>query len=192
MRKRLREKWNHRGVTLAEMLVTVLLMSIVLAAVTAGVTTSLRLYREIRKKADAQTLLSTAVMAVSENLYYSRDYQNGTFYSETAKGWVTYTNKTSDDSSARTEITCTVSGSAVPTSTDPSYRVLNSGSEPLGLYAVLGTGDDSEPFITYQDGVYTFTVRVLDKDGSELESQVAKVRTALWYANAGTESSTTS
>lgn len=193
MRKRLREKWNRRGISLAETLVTVLLLSIVLSAVTAGAAASLRLYREIRKKADAQTLLSTAVMAVSENLYYSRDDQNGSFYSETAKGWVTYSNEDAGDGSERTELTCTVqsaapgtadeSGQGSNTDASQSYRVLNSGSEPLGLYAVLGAEGESGPLITCEDGVYTFTIRVLDADGKELESQTAKVRSALWYAD---------
>lgn len=201
MRKQLREKWNRRGISLAETLVTVLLLSIVLSAVTAGAATSLRLYREIRKKADAQTLLSTAIMAVSENLYYSRDDQNGAFYSETAKGWVTYTNEDTGDGTGRTELTCTVRSTAPGTAaesgkesgTDPSssYRVLNSGSEPLGLYAVLGEAGESTPLISYEDGVYTFTVRVLDEDGKELESQVVKVRTALWYADSRTNAGKT-
>ncbi len=64
---------NTRGMSLAETLVTVLIFSVVLLAVTAGSAASYRVYKKVREQADAQTLLSTAILAVSEDLYNASD-----------------------------------------------------------------------------------------------------------------------
>jgi prepilin-type N-terminal cleavage/methylation domain-containing protein len=64
---------NRKGMSLAETLVTVIIFSVVLLAVTAGSAASYRVYKQVREKADAETLLSTAVLAVCEDLYNASD-----------------------------------------------------------------------------------------------------------------------
>ncbi|MGN0361253.1 MAG: type II secretion system protein J [Bilifractor sp.] len=55
------------GFSLTEMLVTVLLMSLATLAIAAGITAAVRTYREMTLKADAQTLLGTAIAAIDDD-----------------------------------------------------------------------------------------------------------------------------
>ncbi len=72
-----RQLCSKKGASLAETLVTVLIMSIVMMAVAGGAVVVQRVYHDVRLRADAQTLLSTTVMAVSEDLYYCDDIELG-------------------------------------------------------------------------------------------------------------------
>lgn len=58
---------SQKGFSLAEMLVTVLLMSLATLAIAAGVTAAVRTYRSMTLKAEAQTLLGTAIAAVDDD-----------------------------------------------------------------------------------------------------------------------------
>jgi type II secretory pathway pseudopilin PulG len=71
MKDFIRRKKNRSGASLAEMLATVLIMSLVMLAVTSGIAASQRVYRQVRQKADAQTLMSTTINAIAGKLYYS-------------------------------------------------------------------------------------------------------------------------
>jgi hypothetical protein len=65
---------SARGVTLAETLISVLLLTIVLTAVVGGSQMLLRVYHNVRIKADAQTLMSTAMLAITDDLYTAKDW----------------------------------------------------------------------------------------------------------------------
>lgn len=56
--------YNNSGSSLAETLVTVLLLTIVLGAVTTGISAARRAYQQIVRKADAMTLLSTIAISM--------------------------------------------------------------------------------------------------------------------------------
>lgn len=56
------------GFSLTEMLATVLIMSLVTLAIAGGITTAVRVYRQITLKADAQTLLATSIAALNTDL----------------------------------------------------------------------------------------------------------------------------
>ncbi len=58
---------SRKGFSLTEMLVTVLLMSLATLAVAAGVTAAVRTYRSMTLKAEAQTLLGTAIASVDDD-----------------------------------------------------------------------------------------------------------------------------
>lgn len=58
---------SQKGFSLTEMLVTVLLMSLATLAIAAGVTAAVRTYRSMTLKAEAQTLLGTAIAAVDDD-----------------------------------------------------------------------------------------------------------------------------
>lgn len=96
------KRWNRKGFSLAETLVTVLILSFVMAGIVSGSSAALKVYRQARRKADAQTLLSTAILALSENLYYSKnvaydsDFKVTGFDSETTGYRQTYANSGTD------------------------------------------------------------------------------------------------
>lgn len=58
---------SREGFSLTEMLVTVLLMSLATLAIAAGITAAVRTYRSMTLKAEAQTLLGTAIAAVDDD-----------------------------------------------------------------------------------------------------------------------------
>lgn len=96
----LRKKLNSKsGFSLTEMLVTVLLMTIVLSAVTGGIEAARRAYQSVRLKADAQMLLATTITEVSAELERAKDLQVnsdqsiGEFYSERRGGYVQFENE---------------------------------------------------------------------------------------------------
>ena len=60
---------SERGFTLAELLATIAIMAIVMGVVAGGASSLIKVYKSIRLRADAQTLLSTSVMAVSDEMY---------------------------------------------------------------------------------------------------------------------------
>lgn len=66
------KSWRRRGASLAEMLVTVLIMSLVMLAITGGIAAAVRSYRTISLESDARTLLATSVTALSEKIEKTR------------------------------------------------------------------------------------------------------------------------
>lgn len=85
----IRKKINSRlGFNLAETLMTVLLLSIVLSAVTGGIEAARRAYKNVRLKSDAQMLLATTITEISTEFERARDLQIGdnnvvlSYYSE--------------------------------------------------------------------------------------------------------------
>lgn len=65
----LRNKFqSHKGMSLAETLAAVLIMSLVTLGIAAGATAGTRVYHQITQKAEAQTLLATNVSALNEYL----------------------------------------------------------------------------------------------------------------------------
>jgi type II secretory pathway pseudopilin PulG len=60
---------SRKGASLAETLVTVLILSLAFAAAVSGITASYHVYQKVREKAAAETLLSTSIIAVSNELY---------------------------------------------------------------------------------------------------------------------------
>lgn len=182
-------KLNQKGLTLAETLICVLLLTIILIPVAGGATNLIGIYKKIRLKTNAQTLLSTAIQAVSEDLYYSdpaRNSEDGFIYSEK----LVY----STDSPDKT----TVSASYVQYFNDPSNNVIgirrksaysdsssvssmalvSDAAQPLDLYASF---DDDSGVVFHDGGFYTFTIDVRSKkDGSIIEKRTAVVRPVLY------------
>ena len=84
MKAVMRKLRNNVGTSLAEVLVTVLLLSIMGLALTVGVTTVHRTYSQIVRKANEQTLLSTTLIEMRNAIRRSVDYDTarGRFKSE--------------------------------------------------------------------------------------------------------------
>lgn len=68
MKKKLR---SRRGVTLTEMLVTVIIIGLMTAGVATGISASLNVYHESTQLSDAQTLSATLAQAVMDELRYA-------------------------------------------------------------------------------------------------------------------------
>ncbi|MDD5846501.1 MAG: hypothetical protein PUD05_04065 [Lachnospiraceae bacterium] len=189
-------KLNKSGLTLAETLLCVLLLTIILVPVAGGAVNLIGIYKQIRLKTNARTLLSTSVQAVSEDLYYSdpgRTSGDGWYYSEklyyssdspdkvtASPSYVQYFN---DENSNVISIRCKSVYSDSDTGT--STALLSDASQPLDLYATFA--DDGA--VTWNsDGYYTFTINIINKqDHSVVESRTAVVRPALYAGVAESE-----
>ena len=66
---------SRRGMTLTEVLVALLILSLVTGGVAAGVGASLRVYRQATEASDAQMLASTLSAALMDELRYARDVE---------------------------------------------------------------------------------------------------------------------
>ncbi|MCF2615673.1 prepilin-type N-terminal cleavage/methylation domain-containing protein [Oscillibacter valericigenes] len=75
---------SRRGMTLSEVLVALLILSLVTVGVAAGVGASVRVYRQATEASDAHMLASTLSTALMDELRYARDIQaDGSFTSDT-------------------------------------------------------------------------------------------------------------
>ena len=177
MLEKLQRKLNSRGLSLAETLITIIILSIILSAVTGGSVVALRVYRQVRRKADAQTLLSTTINAMAENLYYSHDVSvdnNGnviSFYSETLGFTTSYSNgiMAGKDNKTLDTIVYTVNADD---GTRTTYPIVSNKTQTLNQNVKL-VGN-----MQYNSGYYTFTVSVSDSNG-EIEEETAQIHTAL-------------
>lgn len=189
-------KLNKSGLTLAETLLCVLLLSIILVPVAGGAINLIGIYKQIRLKTNARTLLSTSVQAVSEDLYYSdpgRTSGDGWYYSEklyyssdspdkvtAAPSYVHYFNDESTN-----VISISRKSAYSDSSNVSSAALISDASQPLDLYA---TFDTNGPVTWNNDGYYTFTINVVNKkDNTIVESRTAVVRPALYTGVAESE-----
>lgn len=145
--KKVRAKLRaHRGVTLSEMLVAVLILGLVTAGVAAGTSASLRACRESAALADAQTLSSTLAIALMDELRYARDI----------------------DSFGDTTFTSATFGPKVRVKTHNGHVVVGGSGQNNeligeGAYAGLEVGDAKA---IYEDGRFNVTIQVDKLDGS--------------------------
>ncbi len=82
----------HAGFTLAETLITVTLIGVVFLAISGGFIAYQKAYTNITKKANAQTLLSTAINEITNDLRNADPSQindDGSFYTS-ARGYTIY------------------------------------------------------------------------------------------------------
>lgn len=138
MRTGMKRLCTNAGASLSETLVTVLLLSIVLSAMVAGIPAVMSAYRNVRLKADAQTLLATAVSAVTEEVRWAEDvtFDNGTyeFYSSRQNARVKLVNGSYDTSEAG----LSSNGIFIQTADGTSRRqLLTQKTQTLGLYASI-------------------------------------------------------
>lgn len=161
---------SSKGTSLAETLVTVLILSLVFTAVTAGAGAAYHAYKQVREKADAETLLSTSILAVSEDLYYAQ------IDSDTATGKIT---KFYNGSLHCDETIANYSDSVYHTyytdTADTADPIVADKTQSLGLYVQLT--DDG---IQYKgNGRFSFTMCVYNSDKKLVDSQEVTVRSTL-------------
>lgn len=69
---------SQRGMTLTEVLVALIILSLVTVGIATGVGASLRVYRQATEASDAQMLASTLSTALMDELRYARDISGTT------------------------------------------------------------------------------------------------------------------
>ena len=171
MSRGMRKLRSAVGASLAETLVTILLLSIILSAVVAGIPAVMSAYREVRLKADAQTLLATAVTAVTDELRYAEDVQYSTdytFYSSKRSAVIELVSVSNADDSSDNGIYVRKPNTAADENTKDN-PLLTKQTQTLGLYASLTPG-------SMENGCIVYTVSVISSDGKVIESTLLKVR----------------
>ncbi len=157
LRARLR---GRGGMTLAELLMTVLILAMVMAVVAAGVPAAVRAYRGAVESANAQVYLSTVMTELRGELGLASDVsvEDGVIRYRSADGLAAALS--SDSSGIRLQY----SGESLPGAMDaPRLLVAQpaSGSDDLVAQFEL----DSVP---YADGVITFRSVTVRRDGDTL------------------------
>ncbi len=177
MRTGMKRLCTNAGASLSETLVTVLLLSIVLSAMVAGIPAVMSAYRNVRLKADAQTLLATAVSAVTEEVRWADDvtFDNGTyeFYSSRQNARVKLVNGSYGTSVAG----LSASGIFIQTVDGTSSRqLLTQKTQTLGLYASIQPIQSDNHCVNY-----TISVFSSEDSNAPLESTNLSVRPIAEY-----------
>lgn len=164
------------GFTFAETLVTVALIGIVFVGISAGFVVFQRAYTNITRKANAQVMLSTAIMKVTDDLknttvFYSADNAIDT----DARGYAIRYDSTDKS----------IGINVVPYSTDSnselhSIPLLTSKTNTNNMYTAL-KWDDSNPCVVAKKdytGLFTLTIEIYTSEDPEnpIASQRIQVR----------------
>lgn len=154
--KKKRRLLNRAGFTLAELLATMAIMSIVMSVILGGSTALIKVYRDIKLRADAQTLMSTAVMALSEGMYTASEVEVGD------DGRVT--GITSDKLGKLSYSTGTTSGDKPAACIKVNdINIVSDKTQTLGLGVAFKDG----PTFDSNTNTFTFTVMVSGDNVSE-------------------------
>ena len=165
---------NNHGFSLTELLATIAIMSIILGVVAGGAAALIKVYKNIRLRADAQSLLSTTVMAVSEGMYTATDVktsEDGTVTGFTSEklGDIYY----SIGSETNTETTKTVYYIKVSSKEDGTdgKNIVANKTQTLDLSVAFkdADGNDTSPKYNADTHVFTYTITVSDESVKETQ-----------------------
>lgn len=174
----MRKLRNRKGMSLSETLITVAVFSVVLVAVTTGSVTSYRVYKQISKKADAETLLSTAVLAVSEDLYNASEVTTGSTKNEVSKTFYNveyfyndalnfnecFSNEISTDADGKTVISHLYWTADQTQDAAKIYPAVADKTQMQDLYAVI---ENNELWYDKDANCFMFTIAVYSIDDTE-------------------------
>lgn len=171
----------HAGFTLAETLITVTLIGVVFLAISGGFIAYQKAYTNITKKANAQTLLSTAINEITNDLRNADPSQindDGSFYTS-ARGYTIYYANDTDSLSEG----ILVKPRDGDTPALKSMPLVTNKTNTEGLYTYL---EFNGPIIFAQDRVgkngktekiFSFTISVYDLQSRKaLETQQISVK----------------
>lgn len=161
---------SEKGMTLSETLVAVLIMSLVTMAIAAGVTAGSRVYNRMRIKAEAQTLLSTNVDALTGYLEKEFVIKNTTpsdsidiKFSEVSDTTVhIYNNTDNDHKGIYIDYLDSSNPSEKADDNVDAQPLISDASNTSGLHAELSD-------VTTDGKVTTFTITVKDQSGKTAE-----------------------
>ena len=178
---------SERGFTLAELLATIAIMAIVMGVVAGGASSLIKVYKSIRLRADAQTLLSTSVMAVSDEMYTAHDIVTDdtgkvTGFVSDDIGNVTISQGSFTDSDGKTLKCLMINGD----------NVVASKTQVLGLNVEFmdDAGNPALPTYDKTSKVFTFSVNVNDSTGTIDETQTVKIHAITDTPEESTEGTT--
>lgn len=174
----------HAGFTLAETLITVTLIGVVFLAISGGFIAYQKAYTNITKKANAQTLLSTAVMEITNDLRNADPSQindDGSFYTS-ARGYTIY--YANDTDSLSKGILVKPKPKDGDTSALKSMPLVTNKTNTEGLYTYLEF-NGSKTNLQYDktekndktEKIFSFTISVYDRQSRKaLETQQISVK----------------
>lgn len=182
-----REKQNRKkaGFTLAETLLTVLLLTIVLGGLTSAIAAAVNVYNRVRIRSEAEVLLSTAADAVSADLSTARNikldsdgetvisffsdlrgYQMMYHQTETEPHYITIEAAGRLQTAGNAQNTHDASGAGTSaSSSQETVYLLTEGAQPMGLYPVLSK-------ITLKDGTLSYSLYICKKDGKNITDKM--------------------
>lgn len=143
------------GFTLTEVLVTLLIFSILTLAILVGTGSAAKVYRKAVLASEAQTLSSTLVQGLSDELRYARNIQTDGAGEVTSFDSATFGPAAAIDSS----------GDTVKLG---QQELLSPGAYTSGLKAKVD--------VTYDGGVFQMTVTVSDSGGGAIRTVETAVR----------------
>lgn len=159
----------NAGFTLSETLTTVLLLGIVFAAIGGGIVMLRNSYLAITKKSEAQVLLSTVATQVSADLHNTSDIYTVTTTSGTASTVETYYFCNNRDMAIQYVSKASGSAAAEPLrfivygdKEKTPYDLVTSKTN-TSLVAVM-VPEDGDNLIKYSDGLFTFKIKICDKN----------------------------
>ncbi len=165
-----RKRWLRSGASLAEMLVTVLIMSFVMIAITGGIAAAVRSYRTISLEADARTLLATSITALSEKIEKTRAPEGSGEAAITVSGDGTIDLAYYEGSGTSVQIENNgESGIQVTYGENLTEPLVTDKTSTLGLYTKLESATCEGNAVTFSIGTYRMV------DGAE--QQVGSSRT---------------
>ena len=156
------------GFTLAETLITVLLIGIVFMSITGGFVAFLNAYNKITRKANAQVMLSTTVMEVTEDLKNATTYySNKNAFFTDSRGYSIYyaVDEKSDETKALGAQAMVYSETST---TLKNLPLLTKKANTNGLIAVISdlSYDSTKDIFTV-----TVKIQVNDSTNEEIEKQ---------------------
>ena len=159
---------NQNGLTLTEMLCTVIIVLLFSSLVAVGANAAVRSFRISMADSQAQELCSTLTTAISDKLRYSGEVGQNMFIQGVG----------TTDSSGGGSFAISDDGEVVIQTTDSEeFRLLGSASYPQGL-RVRTTGTGETGFISYsaETGIFTVSFAIADAQGNILKETCFNVK----------------
>ena len=159
---------NQNGLTLTEMLCTVIIVLLFSSLVAVGANAAVRSFRISMADSQAQELCSTLTTAISDKLRYSGEVGQNMFIQGVG----------TTDSGGGGSFAISDDGEVVIQTTDSEeFRLLGSASYPQGL-RVRTTGTGETGFISYsaKTGIFTVSFAIADAQGNILKETCFDVK----------------
>lgn len=135
------------GMSLSELLVAILILSLVSLGVAVGVSSAMRVYQQSVELSDAQTLSSTLATAIMDELRFARDVS------------------VTDNNPSFTSATF---GEGVSFDVDDNGYVTVGGQRLVGTGAYAGYLQAEKPDITYQNGIFQVILTINGKSDNQV------------------------
>ncbi len=165
MKKMLKKLKSTAGFSLSELMMTVLLMSIVLSAVGAGVNVIRNCYENITIRSEAQVLMSTTIYTIKSDL------REASALSTVSQGTVYTWDGVTGSNIKDLKFMCYSKdrGYQMYYDNSASAGIMVNGTLPLVTSKTNSSGLRAElKDIKVSGNVYYFTVRIMKKDGSQV------------------------